>query len=35
MLSLVATGGGLIFAGDAAGQFRALDDRSGQGAVGA
>ncbi len=30
MLSLVATGGGLIFAGDAMGSLRALDDRSGQ-----
>ena len=30
MLSLVATGGGLIFAGDAMGSLKALDDRSGQ-----
>ena len=28
--SLVATGGGLIFVGDAAGSFRALDDASGK-----
>jgi len=30
MLSLVATAGGLIFAGDANGRFKALDDRSGR-----
>jgi alcohol dehydrogenase (cytochrome c) len=30
ILSLVATGGGLIFVGDAAGHFRALDDQSGK-----
>jgi PQQ-dependent dehydrogenase (methanol/ethanol family) len=30
MLSLVATGGGLIFVGDVAGHFKALDDRSGK-----
>ena len=30
MLSLVATGGGLIFAGDAMGSLKALDDRTGQ-----
>jgi len=30
MLSLVATGGGLIFAGDTAGKFRAYDDRTGK-----
>jgi alcohol dehydrogenase (cytochrome c) len=30
MLSLVATGGGLIFVGDAAGHFKALDDRTGK-----
>lgn len=29
-LSLVATGGGLVFGGDANGRFRALDDRSGK-----
>ena len=29
-LSLVATGGGLIFGGDDAGKFRALDDRTGK-----
>ncbi len=29
-LSLVATGGGLVFGGDAAGRFKALDDRSGK-----
>jgi alcohol dehydrogenase (cytochrome c) len=29
-LSLVATGGGLVFGGDANGRFRAYDDRSGQ-----
>jgi PQQ-dependent dehydrogenase (methanol/ethanol family) len=28
--SLIATGGGLIFVGDVAGRFRALDDRSGK-----
>ena len=30
ILSLVATGGGLIFVGDAAGHFRALDDQNGK-----
>jgi alcohol dehydrogenase (cytochrome c) len=30
MQSLLTTGGGLLFAGDAAGRFRALDDRSGE-----
>ena len=30
ILSLVATGGGLIFVGDADGHFRALDDQSGK-----
>jgi alcohol dehydrogenase (cytochrome c) len=30
MLPLVATGGGLIFGGDASGRFRAFDDRSGK-----
>ena len=30
MQSLMATGGGLVFAGDAAGRFRALDDRTGE-----
>jgi len=30
MLSLVATGGGLVFGGDANGRFKALDDRSGK-----
>ncbi len=29
-LSLVATGGGLVFGGDAGGRFRAYDDRSGK-----
>jgi len=29
MQSLMTTGGGLLFAGDAAGRFRALDDRTG------
>lgn len=29
MLSLIATGGGLVFAGDANGRFMALDDRTG------
>jgi PQQ-dependent dehydrogenase (methanol/ethanol family) len=29
-LSLVATGGGLVFGGDAAGSFKAFDDRSGK-----
>jgi glucose dehydrogenase len=29
-LSLVATGGGLVFGGDAAGRFRAFDDRTGK-----
>jgi alcohol dehydrogenase (cytochrome c) len=29
-LSLVATGGGLVFGGDANGRFRAFDDRSGK-----
>jgi alcohol dehydrogenase (cytochrome c) len=30
MLSLVATGGGLVFGGDTAGRFRAFDERSGK-----
>jgi alcohol dehydrogenase (cytochrome c) len=30
MQSLMTTGGGLLFAGDAAGRFRALDDRTGE-----
>jgi len=30
MLSLVATGGGLVFGGDVNGRFKALDDRTGQ-----
>ena len=30
VLSLVATGGGLVFGGDANGRFKALDDRTGQ-----
>ena len=30
MMSLVATGGGLIFAGDAVGRFKAIDDSSGK-----
>jgi alcohol dehydrogenase (cytochrome c) len=30
LLSLVATGGGLLFGGDVAGRFRAFDQRSGQ-----
>jgi alcohol dehydrogenase (cytochrome c) len=30
VLPLVATGGGLVFSGDASGRFRALDDRSGR-----
>ena len=30
MLSLVATGGGLVFGGDAAGYFKAFDDRTGK-----
>lgn len=29
-LSLVATGGGLVFGGDTAGRFRAFDDRTGK-----
>jgi len=29
-MSLVATGGGLIFVGDVVGHFRALDDRTGK-----
>jgi alcohol dehydrogenase (cytochrome c) len=29
-MALVATGGGLVFSGDAAGGFRALDDESGE-----
>ena len=29
-LSVVATGGGLVFGGDSAGRFRALDDRTGK-----
>ena len=34
VLSVVATGGGLVFAGDTNGRFKALDDRTGQGTVG-
>ncbi|HEY3044540.1 MAG TPA: PQQ-binding-like beta-propeller repeat protein, partial [Vicinamibacterales bacterium] len=30
MMSLVATGGGLVFGGDANGRFKALDDRTGK-----
>ena len=30
MLSLVATGGGLVFGGDSNGRFKALDDRTGK-----
>ena len=30
MMSLVATGGGLVFGGDANGQFKALDDKTGK-----
>jgi alcohol dehydrogenase (cytochrome c) len=30
MLSLVATGGGLVFGGDANGRFKAMDDKSGK-----
>ena len=30
MMALMATGGGLVFAGDGVGRFKALDDRSGQ-----
>jgi alcohol dehydrogenase (cytochrome c) len=30
VMSLVATGGGLVFGGDANGRFRAFDDRSGK-----
>src|SRR5690606_22934900 len=30
VLPVVATGGGLVFSGDAAGMFRALDDRAGK-----
>ena len=30
MLSLVATGGGLVFVGDLAGKFRALDQKTGK-----
>ena len=30
MLSLVATGGGLVLGGDANGRFKAFDDRSGK-----
>src|SRR4029077_4896130 len=30
MLSLAATGGGLVFGGDANGKFKAFDDRSGK-----
>ena len=30
VLPVVATGGGLVFSGDAAGHFRALDDRTGK-----
>lgn len=29
-MSLVATGGGLVFGGDANGRFKALDDRTGK-----
>jgi alcohol dehydrogenase (cytochrome c) len=30
MMALMASGGGLVFAGDAAGRFKAIDDTSGQ-----
>jgi alcohol dehydrogenase (cytochrome c) len=30
MLSLVATGGGLVFGGDANGRFKAFDDKTGK-----
>ncbi len=30
MQSLLTTGGGLLFAGDAAGRFRALDQKTGK-----
>lgn len=30
MMAVVATGGGLVFAGDAAGVFRALDAKTGE-----
>ena len=30
VMSLVATGGGLVFGGDVAGNFRALDDKTGE-----
>jgi outer membrane protein assembly factor BamB len=30
MLSLVATGGGLVFGGDSNGRFKALDDKTGK-----
>jgi alcohol dehydrogenase (cytochrome c) len=30
MMSLMATAGGLVFAGDAVGRFKALDDTSGK-----
>ena len=30
MMSLVATGGGLVFGGDANGRFKALDDKTGK-----
>ena len=30
MLSLVATGGGLVFGGDAGGRFKAFDDKTGK-----
>ena len=33
-MSLVATGGGLVFGGDVNGRFRALDQETGEGAVG-
>ena len=33
-MSLVATGGGLVFGGDVNGRFRAFDDETGRGAVG-
>ena len=33
-MSLVATGGGLVFGGDVNGRFRALDQETGDGAVG-
>ena len=30
MMSLVATGGGLVFGGDANGRFKAFDDKTGK-----